>query len=167
MKVRQYIRILRWPLIMLFIISIVGGTMGARSRNSSGTRSRTRGDKSSSSLLIDDFSLDLLAKKVSTGWEFVSDRAMGGHSVGKMEFGVIDGRSCLHLIGSVSPENNNGFIQVQTTLGPKGRNFDAYHYKGVRLNVKGNGQSYAIYLRTRDTRMPYQFYEASFSTDGK
>jgi peptide methionine sulfoxide reductase msrA/msrB len=166
MKFRQYIKIPRWFLVVLFIIVIVGGSMGAksRSRNSVGTRSRM--DKSSSPLLIDDFSLDLLAKKASTGWEFISDRAMGGYSIGKMEFGMVDGRSCLHLIGSVSPGNNNGFIQVRTTLGPKGRNFDAYRYKGIRLNIKGNRQSYAIYLQTRDTHMPFQFYEASFSTDG-
>jgi peptide methionine sulfoxide reductase msrA/msrB len=166
MKLRQNIRFLRWPLLMLFVLIIVAGNMGARSRSRPSSGMRSRADQSSSTWLVDDFSLALSVKKAGTGWEFISDRVMGGVSAGGIEFGMIDGRSCLHMVGSVSLENNGGFIQARTTLGPRGRDFDAYHYKGIRLHVKGNRQSYAIHLGTRDTRLPWQFYEASFSTDG-
>ena len=161
MKFRQYIRILHWPLLMLLLVVIVAGSMGARS-----SRSRTRPERSSETILIDDFSPDRSTKKVGTGWEFISDRVMGGISAGRVEFGVVDGRSSLHMIGSVFLENNGGFIQARTALSSRGRNFDAHLYKGIRLSVKGNRQSYAIHLGTRDTRLPWQFYEASFSTDG-
>lgn len=164
MEMRQYIRILQWPFLILFLVLIVGGSIGARSLSSS--RSRSRADRSPTTLLVDDFSADRSIKKVSTGWEFISDRVMGGASVGRIELGMVDGRSCLHMIGSVFPDNNGGFIQARARLGPAGRNFNAHLYKGIKLSVKGNRQNYAIHLRTRDTQLPWQFYEASFSSDG-
>ena len=118
-------------------------------------------------MLIDDFSSDRsTVRKAGTGWEFISDRVMGGVSVGRIEVGMVDGRSCLHLVGSVFLENNGGFIQARTGLGAGGRRFDAYLYKGIKLSVKGNRQTYAVHLRTRDTRLPWQYYKASFSTNG-
>jgi peptide methionine sulfoxide reductase msrA/msrB len=117
-------------------------------------------------LLIDDFSNDRSIQKAGTKWEFISDRVMGGMSIGRIEYGMMDGRSCLHLVGSVVLQNNNGFIQARGTLAPGGRNFNAHAYKGIKLSVKGNHETYAVHLRTRDTRLPYQFYEASFTTDG-
>jgi len=161
MELRQQIRRLRWPLVIPLLVVIVGGSMGARSN-----RSRSRVDRSPSTLLVEDFSVDRSTKKAGTGWEFLSDRVMGGMSAGRIEFGMVDGRSCLHMTGSVSLENNGGFIQARTGLRSRGRRLDAHLYKGIKLSVKGNKQSYAIHLRTRDTRLPWQFYEASFPTNG-
>ena len=176
MKSFEYKNILYWPL-MSFLLVILGiGSIGARSnRPRSGAekslarpatlRPARRGN--SSTMLVDDFSPDRsTVRKVGAGWEFISDRVMGGVSAGRIEFGMVDGRSCLHLVGSVFLENNGGFIQARTGLSARGRNFDAHLYKGIKLSIKGNRQSYAVHLRTRDTRLPWQYYEAPFSTNG-
>ncbi len=166
MMLKQHILILHKPLIMFLLVILVMGSIGARSRSRRASGSRSRADRSTATMLIDDFSADRSIKKAGTGWEFISDRVMGGISVGRIEYGILDGRSCLHMVGSVYLENNGGFIQARTGLGAVGRNFDAHLYKGVKLTVKGNRQSYAVHLRTRDTRLPWQYYEATFSTNG-
>jgi hypothetical protein len=118
-------------------------------------------------LRIDDFSSKDFNKRFNTRWEFISDRVMGGVSTGRVEFKRYDGRSCLHMAGSVSLENNGGFIQARVGLDTKNRSFDAHMYEGIRLSAKGNGRSYAIHLLTEDTKLPWQFYQASFATNGK
>ncbi|MHC4682393.1 MAG: bifunctional methionine sulfoxide reductase B/A protein, partial [Planctomycetota bacterium] len=75
-------------------------------------------------------------------------------------------RSCLHLTGSVSAKNSGGFVQARVLLGAGRGTFDARRFKGIRLSVKGNGHPYALHLKTSDTRLARQFYEASFSTNG-
>lgn len=165
MEKRQQIRVLRWSVSIILLIVIVGGSIGARSRSSS--RSKTKADRSPSTLLIDDFSNDRSIQKAGAKWEFISDRVMGGMSVGRIEYGRMDSRSCLHLVGSVVLQNNGGFIQARGTLGPRGRNFNAHAYKGIKLFIKGNHETYAVHLRTRDTRMPWQYYEAVFPTNGE
>ncbi|MBN2312537.1 MAG: bifunctional methionine sulfoxide reductase B/A protein [Sedimentisphaerales bacterium] len=165
MEKRQYIKTLRWPVLIILLIIIVGGSIGARSPSSS--KLKTRADRTPSALLIDDFSNDRSIQKADTGWEFISDRVMGGLSVGRIEYGMMDDRSCLHLVGSVVLQNNGGFIQARGTLGPKGRNFNAHAYKGIKLFIKGNHEPYAVHLRTRDTRMPWQYYESVFPTNGE
>jgi peptide methionine sulfoxide reductase msrA/msrB len=129
-------------------------------------------------MLVDDFLLQPSVRKASAGWKFISDRVAGGVSAGRIEFGTYEGRSCLHLIGSVFPNSTGGFIEAVTRLGSRGRNLDAHLYKGVRLRVKANRRPlksaltepaegpYAIRLQTMETRLPGQFYEASFATDG-
>jgi len=163
MEKRRHIRVLRWPVFIILLLVIVGGSIGALSRSRNTSSASAAG--SPSPLLIDDFSTNRSTPKAGKGWEFVSDRVMGGMSVGRIEYGMVDGRSCLRLVGSVLLENNGGFIQARGTLGPGGRNFNAHAYKGIKLSVKGNRQTYAIHLGTRDTRLPWQFYEAPFSTD--
>jgi peptide methionine sulfoxide reductase msrA/msrB len=71
------------------------------------------------------------------------------------------------VTGNVSLANNGGFIQARTDLRPRGRSFDARRYTGVKLLTKGNGQSYAVHLRTSQTRLPWQYYQATFSTNGQ
>jgi peptide methionine sulfoxide reductase msrA/msrB len=167
---------LHWPLLTLLLAGVVAGGIGVRSNRSRPRMTRSRVDRSVAAILVDDFSLDRSITKAGAGWEFVSDRMMGGVSAGRIEFGTYDGRSCLHLMGSVFPNSSGGFIEAETKLSSRGRNLDAHLYKGVRLRVKANGKPladdksvegpYAIRLRTRDTLLPGQFYEASFATDG-
>ncbi len=118
-------------------------------------------------LLIDDFSSENAKTRFGTSWRFVNDRALGGVSTGKIEFTKQDERSCLHLTGTVSIKNNGGLIQASLAFDPKRRNFDAGMFDGVKLSVKGNGQMYSIHLLTQDTRLPWQFYQASFPTNGQ
>jgi peptide methionine sulfoxide reductase msrA/msrB len=92
---------------------------------------------------------------------------MGGVSSGKIEFVDEDEHSSIHLTGTVSMANNGGFIQARTSFNPRGRSFDARRFTGVKLLAKGNGQQYAVHLRTADTRLTRQYYQAMFSTNGQ
>jgi methionine-R-sulfoxide reductase len=118
-------------------------------------------------LLLDDFSSPERKSALGTKWEFITDRVMGGVSDGRAQFVTQEGRTCLHLTGSVSLANNGGFIQSRLYLHPRRRNFDAGPYDGVALTVKGNGQTYAVHLRTKDTRYGWQYYQAEFATTGQ
>ena len=41
---------------------------------------------------------------------------------------------------------------------------NASKYKGIRLRVKGNGESYYVHLKTIATSLPWQYYAAEFQT---
>ncbi len=165
MNIRERAGLLLGLAAPLLAALIVVASVGAQSnRPKPGTarpvRASIRGDR-----LIDDFSSEGSAGKFGTRWEFLSDRAAGGPSSGKMEFVKQEDRSCLHLTGSVSPGNGGGFVQATVALGPGRRTLDARGFTGIRLSVKGNGQPYAIHLQTGDTRPPGAFYEATFPTN--
>ncbi|MBN2377821.1 MAG: bifunctional methionine sulfoxide reductase B/A protein [Sedimentisphaerales bacterium] len=115
--------------------------------------------------LVEDFSSNE-TKPPETSWEFISDQVMGGVSTGKIEFGKWDNRTCLHMTGEVSLENNGGFIQARKDLRTKGVYFNAKEFAGISLRVKGAGQTYAVHLRTQNSWLPWQFYQADFQTDG-
>jgi len=115
-------------------------------------------------LLIDDFDPSGGKGLTEGRWEIVRDpgsRAV----VGKVESGEHDGRTSLHVSGAVSP-NPGGAIQARRSLIIRRRPLDAHLYGGVRLAAKGNGETYALQLRTKDTRYPKQYYQAQFATDG-
>lgn len=120
----------------------------------------------SNKMIINDFSSEASDSPDRPGWTFITDQVMGGVSTGSMQFVQHDDRPCLHITGDVSLKNNGGFIQARTEFLPKGKYFDARAFEGVHLRVKGNGELYAIHLRTKDTRLPWQFYQATFQTDG-
>lgn len=90
-------------------------------------------------------------------WEFFSDQVMGGVSDGAAKVT----NAGLHLTGTVSTDNNGGFIQARlkpVTLAPE--------TQSITLEVKGNGAAYYVHLRTRGTMLPWRFYQAGFATDG-
>lgn len=91
-------------------------------------------------------------------WEFISDQVMGGVSTGQVTFRQEDGRTVLHLQGSVSTANNGGFIQARLKL-PTRLPKDA---RGLELKIKGNGQTYYIHARTGGTILPWNFCQAPF-----
>jgi len=111
-----------------------------------------------SSFLIDDFSKAEGVSSIGTQWRMFTDRVMGGISTASSGYEVIEGHRCLRLQGSVSLENNGGFIQVALPLEMNGRFFDAGDFKGVRLWVRGNGENYYVHLRTNQSRLPWQFF---------
>ncbi len=110
---------------------------------------------------------DYIIEDFSNGfddWQFITDRVMGGKSTGKMtQTGEKDGKY-LKMAGKLSLENNGGFIQMRRPITRKTKYFDATGYKGVRLEVKGDGNSYAVHLRSSSTWLPWQFYQAMFET---
>ncbi len=121
--------------------------------------------ESLSDFLIDDFSREGGISAIGTEWRQYTDQVMGGVSTASYTFEVIDGKRCIHLQGSVSLENRGGFVQVALPLRQKGRAFDASQFTGVRLWVKGNGESYYVHLRSSKTWLPWQYYEAPFFAD--
>lgn len=106
-------------------------------------------------LLLDDFSD---AKRVTRDWRLFTDRVMGGMSDARADHGVVAGRMALRLSGRVSLEKSGGFIQVARTF--EGGRVDATPYRGIQLAVCGVPGSYAVHLRTADTRSPWQYYRA-------
>ncbi len=96
----------------------------------------------------------------STRWTYFADTVMGGVSTGDATFERDASGSFVRLAGNVSTDNNGGFIQVRRTLS----NRLADTTKGVRLTVRGNSGTYFLHLRTKGTRLPWQYYQAQFAT---
>jgi len=108
---------------------------------------------------LDDF--DAGPASMTRRWSVFSDRVMGGVSVANGTMATVQGRLALHLTGSVSLEQNGGFIQAACSLGdPLGIGVDARGFRGVALSVCGTPGSYFVHLRTADTRAPWQYYGA-------
>ncbi len=118
----------------------------------------------SQDLLVDDFARTDGISSLGTRWNTIIDRVMGGLSTAQSTHEKIEGTPCLRLSGTVSLENNGGFIQARLPMGKEDAFFNAEKYRGIRIRVKGNGKSYSIHLRTSQTTLPWQYYAAEFST---
>ena len=92
-------------------------------------------------------------------WAFLADTVMGGVSRGNAEF--IPG--ALRLTGNVSTKNNGGFIQVRTRINPN----EPEGKTGIKIKVKGNGDTYYLHIRNASTRLPWHYYTANFRTTEK
>jgi hypothetical protein len=115
-----------------------------------------------SSMLIDDFSNPGRMSALGTFWRGFTDQVMGGVSTASSKIETIDGRPALRLSGDVSLKNNGGFIQVALPLTGSGAPLDVSAYRGIRLSVRGNGETYHLHLRTTTTTLPWQYYHAAF-----
>jgi len=100
--------------------------------------------------------------ELSPNWEFVADTVMGGVSTGAISTGTVDGRKATRLAGSVSLDNNGGFVQMAFDLKRSGAVFDASDWAGIELDVYGNEESYDLRLRTDDLSRAWQSYRAAF-----
>jgi len=107
--------------------------------------------------LIDDFS-DSIRASNGAHWQYFSDTVMGGVSQGTARYGLVEKRPALELSGSVSLDNNGGFIQVALDLKTSGEPMDAEDATGIAVRLCGDGGSYAINLRSTDTQRPWQSY---------
>lgn len=108
-----------------------------------------------------EFSPQPPAEEVGSLWRLVSDQVMGGRSDGTLEWSHLNGRDCLRMRGTVTTENNGGFLQMARDLAG-GNVFDASDYTGVLLEVAGNGERYNLHLRTDGLWFPWQSYRQSF-----
>jgi len=88
--------------------------------------------------------------------------------------GVSDGEAALEQDGeiffarltrNVSTKNNGGFIQLRSKFSFDSFVKDGKKLKGVRLNVRGNGATYYIFIRTNETRSYSDFYLAPFEAN--
>ncbi len=95
-------------------------------------------------------------------WGYISDRTMGGISDGQAFLDQDQDTVFARLTGNVSTKNNGGFIQLRSTLSFVNINNIEKKLKGVRLNTKGNGETYHVFIRTSETRSYSDFYYATF-----
>ena len=111
-----------------------------------------------SALHAEDMVLETFGENAAERWEFIADGVMGGVSEGGAVIGQMDGEGVVHLTGIVSTKNNGGFIQVRRML-PEGLPDKT---TGVELQVRGNEQSYYVFIRTAEMTRPWYFYNAEF-----
>ena len=109
-------------------------------------------------LLVDDFSRPGVSA-LGTQWQGFTDRVMGGISTIQAGYVERGDDVVLAMRGNVSLANNGGFVQVRLPLA-NGRTFDASDYAGIAVEVRGAPGSYFVHLRTRRTRVPWQYYAA-------
>jgi len=110
-------------------------------------------------LVIDDRRSGTAVSTLGPTWRFFSDGVMGGVSTGGMTTATVDGRSALCLRGQVRLDNNGGFIQMALELPAFP---DGAGWRGVELDVLGNGRRYGAHLRTSGMTAPWQAWRASF-----
>ncbi len=146
----------------VFVASTVMVVMAARGGSETPSQAE-KGGLAGDKMVISDFAPAAANAPAEAKWDFVAYRATGG--VVKIE--EHEGRACLHLSGAVTPRDRTGFVQARRVLQTRRRPLDAHAYDGVHLTAKGNGETYAIHLRTRDTRYPGQYYHAEFPTTGR
>ena len=84
-------------------------------------------------------------------WQYVSDRVMGGVSDGKVNIEQDGEMYYARLTGNVSTANNGGFIQLRASVSFANSEKDGKNLKGVRLNVRGNSETYYIHIRTNES----------------
>ena len=95
-------------------------------------------------------------------WQYISDQTMGGVSNGQAVLEKDEDIFFARLIGNVSTANNGGFIQLRSTLSFVNLYNKNKTLRGVRLNTRGNGETYHIFIRTSETRSYSDFYYATF-----
>ena len=98
-------------------------------------------------------------------WQYISDRTMGGVSNGQVALEQDGKMFFARLTGNVSTKNNGGFIQLRSRISLANSEKDGKKIKGVRLNVRGNGETYYIFIRTNETQSPSDYYSASFEAN--
>ncbi len=118
------------------------------------------GGQAGDSLVIDDRSTGTATSALGPVWRFFSDGVMGGVSTGAMTVETVNGRPALCLRGQVRLENNGGFVQMALELPALS---EGASWRGVELDVLGNGRRYGAHLRTRGMMLPWQAYRSSFA----
>lgn len=104
-------------------------------------------------MIFEDFS-----NAPQSRWSYVADTVMGGVSDGTLAFAADGARPFMRLRGTVSTDNNGGFIQARTRFD---RPVDA-GASHVTLTVRGNGERYYVFLRSIKGTRPWHSYRASF-----
>lgn len=106
-----------------------------------------------------EVALETFETDPASRWQFFTDRVMGGVSSGELTFEEDRGGVHARMTGEVSTANNGGFIQMRSeALGAPPP--DA---TGVRLVMRGSNGPYFVHIRTSNTRLPWQFYQAGFN----
>ncbi|MDC7225481.1 MAG: CIA30 family protein [Spirochaetales bacterium] len=115
-------------------------------------------DNSPNYLSLHDFNTS--PENNSYEWTDFTDQVMGGKSEGATSLMQEDGEFFLRLSGTVSLENNGGFIQSRLKFVTGLNVFNASEYDGVRVLVRGKGSGYYLFFRTSATLFPWLYYSA-------
>jgi hypothetical protein len=115
-----------------------------------------------SDIAMADMVIDRFGDDAQQRWRFFADTVMGGKSSGKVTFEREGDVRFARMTGTVTTENNGGFIQFRTEL----RSPPPEDAKGIKLTVRGNGQGYFVHIRTNGMLFPWQYYQAPFITSG-
>lgn len=91
-------------------------------------------------------------------WSIVNDSVMGGISQSQIQ---TNKNAHLEFSGNLSLANNGGFASVRS----RATQLDLGNNSTLQLEVNGDGRSYQIDLRSRNTRMAGSF-RATFETTG-
>jgi hypothetical protein len=119
---------------------------------------------SSKSIAAEDLSFPFNADS-GKYWQYVSDRVMGGVSDGQVTLEQDGEIYYARLTGNVSTRNNGGFIQLRSGISFANSEKDGKNLQGVRLNVRGNGETYDIHIITNDRAYYGDYYSATFKAD--
>ena len=95
---------------------------------------------------------------LSPTWEYVADAVMGGVSQGRLTLETVDGRDAARLTGTVSLDNNGGFLQMAFDAAA-----DMSGWTGVEIDVAGNDETYDLRVRTDQLTRPWQSFRTSFT----
>ena len=98
-----------------------------------------------------------------SAWTYIADNVMGGISKGKTDVKKKDNERFYKLQEQVSTKNNGGFIQFRTEFKSELKK----GFRGVRITVRGNGDSYFVHIRTKGMWFPWQYYSSKFKTKRK
>lgn len=112
-------------------------------------------------LTLDDRKSRNLIATCGSSWRAISDTVMGGVSTARLTTMRMEEKNCIRLTGRISLENNGGFVQTGLDLNIDSV-LDGSSYSGIEIEVLGNSETYNIHLRTKDTRIVWQSYRASF-----
>ena len=100
-------------------------------------------------------------------WRYTSDQVMGGVSDGKVTLEQDEGMYYARLTGNVSTKNYGGFIQLRTGISFANSEQGGKNLQGVRINVRGNGETYDFHIVTNDRAYYGDFYSATFEADSE
>lgn len=104
-----------------------------------------------------------MTMKLTPRWEYVSDQVMGGVSSGELQLQDADGLAYVTLTGTVSLENNGGFVQMAFDLAEARAAVDPASWDGIELELRGNNEIYEVRLRTTQLERPWQSFRRAFS----
>ena len=79
-------------------------------------------------------------------WSFFTDGVMDGLSEGQASVNKVKDKTCCHMTGNVTTENNGGFIQIRTPIKPQINMKDC---GGIFIKVYGNNKRYSLFIRTK------------------
>lgn len=117
--------------------------------------------------IIDDLGRAPPVASIGTNWQLFTDTVMGGVSRATMTRETVEGRSAIRLRGSVSLENNGGFVQISLDFSPDGGPVDASLWSGIEVDILGNREEYGLNLRTTDLTRPWQSYRQTFRAESR